>query len=416
MASSCLGKWRLSLAVVACVLMGGILQAQETSPAQVRTQVQVRAKVKVKTEANLKATAPPAGAEADKRAHIEMAILLDTSGSMSGLINQARTQLWRIVNEFAAAERNGQRPDLKVALYQYGNSTLPAGENWVRMMVPLTNDLDRVSEALFSLTTNGGEEYCGAVIQRAVEELEWSKGPRDLRCIFIAGNEPFNQGPIDFRKSCAAAANAGITVSTIHCGDHQVGLQSYWGEGAKLADGTYVSINQNAVVRDIAAPQDKQLIELNLQFNGTFIAYGSEESRKRAVARQETQDGNAAAANSAANASRIEFKGTALYNNERWDLCDALSKKLIKLEDVKVEDLPASLQKMTPAERQAHIEAMMAERKALQEKIKEVSAARRAYVAAEREKQSTQSESTLDNAVIDAVRAQATARGYTFQK
>ncbi|MCA9267432.1 MAG: VWA domain-containing protein [Planctomycetales bacterium] len=351
-----------------------------------------------------------------ERPHIEMAILLDTSGSMSGLINQARTQLWKIVNEFAVAERDGARPDLRVALYEYGKSTLPASENFVRMIVPLTDDLDKVSEELFALETNGGEEYCGAVIERAVNELDWSKGNRDLKCIFIAGNEPFTQGPVDYKKACHAAANSGITVSTIHCGDHEQGVQTAWADGAKLADGSYMSINQNEVVPDIAAPQDAQLATLNERLNKTYVAYGAKKAREEAQMRQTAQDANAAGANAAANAGRIAFKASALYSNARWDLCDAYCQKQVKLEDLKPEDLPEELRKLKPDELKAHIEKMVAERTQLQEQIKSLADERGKYVADERKKLAADVGNTLDAAVIEAARKQAVRLDFKFEK
>ena len=149
---------------------------------------------------------------------IQMAILLDTSGSMSGLIEQAKTQLWSIVNEFAMAKRDGKVPVVQVALYEYGKSSLPAKENYLRMILPLTTDLDKVSAELFVLRTNGGDEYCGTVIKAATEGLKWSESNKDLKVIFIAGNEPFTQGKVDYRKSCKAAISKGIIVNTIHCG------------------------------------------------------------------------------------------------------------------------------------------------------------------------------------------------------
>ena len=394
-------NWKLALLLAALLPLAGLANADETKGQSEEAKPQT-----VVAEAEAK--------DAD-RPHIEMVILLDTSGSMSGLINQARTQLWKIVNEFATAERDGQRPDLKVALYEYGKSTLPADEHWVRMIVPLTDDLDKVSEELFALQTNGGEEYCGAAIKRAVEELGWSKGNRDLKCIFIAGNEPFNQGPIDYKSSCASAANAGITVSTIHCGDHDEGLRTQWGDGAKLADGSYMSINQNEVVPDIPAPQDEQLVKLNGELNKTYIAYGSVEMRKKAVERQVQQDANAQGANQAAYAGRVAFKGSGLYNNARWDLCDAVCQKLVKLEDLKEEDLPEELKKMKPEERKTYLDNMIAKRKELQAQIKEAADARSAYIAEERKKLAAKTDNTLDKAVIDAVRIQAEKLEFEFK-
>src|SRR5688572_4946815 len=168
--------------------------------------------------------APPAPEKttADKPL-IQIAILLDTSSSMSGLINQARTQLWTIVNEFARSKQGGQTPALQVALYEYGNSGLSAGEGYIRQVLPLTDDLDHVSAELFKLTTNGGDEYCGHVIQSATKGLAWSDSPKVYRAIFIAGNEPFTQGTIDYKQSCAAAIAKGIIVNTIHCGGEEAG-------------------------------------------------------------------------------------------------------------------------------------------------------------------------------------------------
>src|SRR5438309_1717807 len=57
---------------------------------------------------------------------VQIALLLDTSGSMDGLIEQAKTQLWKVVNEFAKAERGGVRPEIQVALYHYGTPSLGA--------------------------------------------------------------------------------------------------------------------------------------------------------------------------------------------------------------------------------------------------------------------------------------------------
>ncbi|HET6224522.1 MAG TPA: vWA domain-containing protein, partial [Dongiaceae bacterium] len=167
---------------------------------------------------------------------IQIALLLDTSGSMDGLISQARTQLWKVVNEYARAIRNGKRARLEIALYEYGNAGLSAESGFVRQILPFTSDLDRVSEELFALTTNGGEEYCGKVIQKATNELAWSKAPGDLRLVFIAGNEPFSQGPVDYHVAIAAARKKGIRINTIHCG----GDEPSWRDGALVARGEYV--------------------------------------------------------------------------------------------------------------------------------------------------------------------------------
>jgi len=102
---------------------------------------------------------------------IMIALLLDTSNSMDGLIDQAKSQLWRIVNELTSAKcKDGARPSVKIALYEYGNDNLSIRNGYVRLVNPLTSDLDLISEKLFSLTTNGGSEYCGYVIRQSLRE------------------------------------------------------------------------------------------------------------------------------------------------------------------------------------------------------------------------------------------------------
>jgi len=97
---------------------------------------------------------------------IQVALLLDTSNSMDGLIDQTKSRLWNIVNTLTTLKYNGQAPQVEIALYEYGNDGLK-DENYIRQVTPLTQDLDLVSEKLFALRTNGGNEYCGAVIRDA---------------------------------------------------------------------------------------------------------------------------------------------------------------------------------------------------------------------------------------------------------
>ena len=192
--------------------------------------------------------------DSPRKPSIQIALLLDTSYSMDGLIDQAKSQLWSVVNEFIRAKRDGRTPVLEVALYEYGNNGLPAQEGFVRLVVPLTDDLDTVSGKLFALKTNGGEEFCGQVIRDAVAQLTWSRSSDVYKAIFIAGNEPFSQGPVDYHTACRAAIEKGIIINTIFCGPTPAGEQTGWKDGAVLADGRYMSIDHNQKVAVIPAP------------------------------------------------------------------------------------------------------------------------------------------------------------------
>ena len=351
-------------------------------------------------------------AEAAPAPLVQVAILLDTSGSMQGLIEQAKGQLWKIVNEFINAKQNGQRPELQVALYEYGKSSLPEASGWIRQIVPLTNDLDRVSEELFKLTTDGGEEYCGWVIKEAVEHLAWSKAPNDFKAIFIAGNEPFTQGPVDYRQSCKAAIEKGIIVNTIHCGDQATGLSTKWQDGALLAEGKFMFIDHNRAVVHFEAPQDKEIAQLGVELNKTYIAYGAAGAQNQA--RQSAQDANvfSLAPSAGASVQRALTKASANYCNTSWDLVDVCKEGALKLADMKTEALPLEMQKMTKTERATFVATKTKERGQLQEKINRLNNERSKYVAEQTKKLS--GTNTLDAVMVSAIREQAVKRNYRF--
>ncbi|MBI1903065.1 MAG: VWA domain-containing protein [Planctomycetia bacterium] len=347
---------------------------------------------------------------------IQLAILLDTSGSMQGLINQARTQLWQIVNELAKAKKGEASSDLTVALYEYGKSSLNGQEGFIRLIVPLTDDLDKISNELFALTTNGGEEYCGWVIERATTELAWSKSTDDLKLIYVAGNEPFTQGQVDPYKACEEAIKKGITVNTIFCGNLNEGINTGWQKGAQLADGSFISIDQNKAVAAVTAPQDGELAKLSQQLNGTYVFFGTAERRKEREALQEKQDKLAASAAPGAGAQRALAKGNKeVYRNADYDLVDALDEKKVKLEEVKDEDLPEAIRGKTLAEKKAYVEEKRKERSLIQEQIKRLGEEREKYIVDARKKAAEQGAETLDTAVIRSVREQATKKKYEFQ-
>jgi hypothetical protein len=341
---------------------------------------------------------------------IQIAILLDTSSSMDGLIEQAKSQLWRVVNEFATAKRQGKRPRLEIALYEYGKASLPAGGGYIRQIVPFTRDLDRVSEELFALRTNGGDEYAGMVIRDASRDLAWSKDVADLKIVFIAGNEGFDQGPVSFRESIAAARQKGIVVNTIYCGNAEDGIAPLWREGAKIAAGSFTYIDHNSKVATIATPYDAELARLSGELNKTYIGYGRAGADKKM--RQAKQDENAASVGQAAAQERAASKAGDGYDNGDWDLVDA-EKGGKSVAGMKEEELPSEMRGMTADQRKAYVAAKGAERTKIQKRIKELDAQRRQFIAAE-QKKAPAGNATLDKAVNDMVHTTAESAGYEF--
>jgi von Willebrand factor type A domain len=357
--------------------------------------------------ANVRELAPSA-ADAPS---IQLAILLDTSGSMNGLINQARTQIWSIVNDMTKARMEGKRPRLTVALYEYGKSSIPASDGYLRQILPLTDDLDEVSKQLFALTTNGGEEYCGKVIGAATQGLSWSDSARDLKIIVIAGNEPFTQGDTDYKQTVQAAVKRGIIIDTIFCGPEEEGIRTSWQDGARRGEGTYSFIDQTAASIHIEAPQDKELAELSSKLNDTYLGYGVRGEELKA--RQAAQDVNAAAGGRAVVAERAASKASGAYQNAAWDLVDAVKEKRVKLEDLKDDQLPEAMRGKTAVERQQIVDQAGAERGQIQQQIQKLQTERAAFVATEIAKHGE--DKSLGTALGKALRVQAAGKGYSFE-
>jgi hypothetical protein len=345
---------------------------------------------------------------------IQIALLLDTSNSMDGLIDQARTQLWKVVNTFVDARRDGVAPFVEVALYEYGNNSQHVANNYIRLVEPLTRDLDELSRDLFALKTNGGEEYCGAVIQRALADLTWDPSKKTYKVIFIAGNEPFTQGSIDARQACKDALSKHVIVNTIHCGSRNDGISGSWNDGAALAEGKFMVIDQDRPVTHVDAPQDKQISDLSRKLNETYLGYGA--NWKSSAAKQSLADNDAAAnAMAGADVARAVTKASSNYSNTSWDLVDAQREKKVDPATIPAKDLPVAMQSIAPGDRAAFIEKAAEQRTDLQVKILELNKQREAFVAEEQKKQADTGAQTLDEALVETTREQAKSLGYTFK-
>jgi len=351
-----------------------------------------------------------AGQKASYHPRIQIALLLDTSNSMDGLIAQTKSQLWTLVNELSEGKKYGRTPIIELALYEYGNSSLSVGKGYIRQVLSLTTDLDDVSEKLFELDTNGGQEYAGQVIMKSLDELEWSSRKGDMKLIIIAGNEPFTQGPVSWQSACERAKAGGIIIDTIHCGDEQTGMRTGWKDAAECAGGIYMTINQDEKYVHVPSPWDDTLLDLNKRLNDTYIGYGRRGTELKT--RQSVQDSNAASMNRGAEISRLYAKSKSGYSNESWDIVDAYKKDKDGVLGMAEEKMPEELKGKDAVERKVFIENKLAERTKIQKQIAELGAKQKAFVADKRKEMA--STKTLDNVMVKAVRKQASERGFNY--
>lgn len=347
-----------------------------------------------------------------KDQQIMLALLLDTSNSMDGLINQAKSQLWKIVNELATAKcGNGSRPSIKIALYEYGNDGLPSSEGYIRQVSGLTDDLDLISEKLFALTTNGGNEFCGQVIKTSLNQLSWSASNADLKMIFIAGNEPFTQGSVSYRIACSVAKEKGVVVNTIFCGNFDEGMRTNWKDGADITGGSYMSIEQNRKTVYIATPYDDKIAECNDRLNKTYVYYGAAGEQKKAA--QATQDSNAESFGMGNKVERAVSKSTHAYKNSSWDLVDAAKEDESVISAAPAEQLPDEMQGMSVEQRKSYVTQKASERKKIQQEIQELNKKRQEYIATHSQQEND--DTMLDAAMIKAIREKAKEKNMFWQ-
>ncbi|MFO0797907.1 MAG: VWA domain-containing protein [Gemmataceae bacterium] len=351
-------------------------------------------------------------------------LCLDTSNSMDGLIDSAKIKLWDIVNELA---RLRPTPDLRVALYSYGNDNYDRNNGWVRKELDLTADLDDVYKALNTLRTRGGTELVARVGKAALTEQPWHRGA--LKLLFVCGNEPVDQDRQTTLDEVADLAKGrGVILNTIYCGRGDSHEAKGWAMFAEKCGGRALTIDQNkAVVAAVPKTEfDDQILKAGDDLGKTYLAYGKD--GKERFENQKAQDANALKAAPGVPAGPGGFGGAApqaalaraaskagdLYRNERWDLIDKMKQdKAFDITKVPDAELPAEVAKLPPADRAGYVQKKADERAALQKRIADLTAQRQRKLDEERAKgPRNPADQALDEAVKGVVRDQARAAGF----
>lgn len=350
--------------------------------------------------------------EVSKDNKIQVALLLDTSNSMDGLIDQAKSRLWNIVNTLTTLKYNGKAPQIEIALYEYGNDGLQ-DENYIRQVTPLTQDLDLVSEKLFALRTNGGNEYCGAVIRDASNNLNWDGNEKSMKLIYIAGNEPFDQGRISYKETVSAAKKKNIYTNTIFCGGREEGISTSWQNGAVLGDGKYFNIDSNQKVIYIETPFDKRIYECNALLNDTYISYGSKGSELKT--KQYLQDSNAESVSASNAVERAVSKSKKnAYKNDHWDLVDRVEKDKSYISSMKPEELPSELKGKSKEEIHKIVTKKAEDRAKIQREIEVLAKKRKEFIDVETKKRGNSDVDDLGKAIEKSIGEIAKKNGYSF--
>jgi Mg-chelatase subunit ChlD len=346
----------------------------------------------------------PAPAAQAARPKVDLVFALDTTGSMSGLIEGAKTKIWSIASFIARAQPT---PDVRVGLVAYRD----VGDAYVTRVFDLDSDLDRVYRRLLSFRADGGgdtPEHVARALDEAVHKMSWSaSGGNAVRLIYLVGDAPPHldyQDGYDYAKAARAAAAKGIQVHAIRCGTDP-DTATYWRKIASLGHGEFLTIDQSGGMREHRTPYDEELARLHDELDGTVVAYGAKGGATRAALEA------AAAAPVAVKAARAGFISAKKDASETIadDLVGGVASGRVDLDKVASSELPKSLAALPAEERKKEVKAKAAERNELLGKIAKVSADRDAYL-----RKSPEKPTSFDGEVQKTLERAGTSAGLKF--
>jgi Mg-chelatase subunit ChlD len=320
-----------------------------------------------------------AGGTAAARPRIEVAFVLDSTGSMGGLIEGAKSKIWSIANSIIAGKPT---PDVKIGLLTYRDR----GDEYVTKRFDLTADIDTVFANLQSFQAGGGgdgEESVNQALRETVGLMSWSKDSRVVKIVFLVGDYPPHMdyaNDVKYQVTCKEAATRGIVINTVQCGSVEE-TTPVWREIARLAEGSYVALSQNGNMQAVSTPYDEEIASLGAELSSTLVAYG-ERARQEEVKEKAEKAASAPAAVAADRATyNLASGGKAVQGS--GDLVDDLINGAAELNKIPVDQLPPDMQSMTPAERKAYVESQSAAREALNKKLAVLVEKRNAFLQEE---------------------------------
>jgi len=349
-----------------------------------------------------------AKADPDKsKPRIEVCFVLDTTSSMSGLIDGAKQKIWSIANEMISAKPT---PELKLGLIGYRDR----GDEYVVKTFNLTDDIDAIYGHLREFKAEGGgdaPESVNEALDEAIHKVSWSNDRKVLKIVFLVGDAPphmdYPNSP-KYTDLCREAVKKDLLINTVQCGN-MPDTQTIWQEIAKLSEGTYAAIAQSGNMAVVSTPMDKELSRLNERISATVIPYGDAKLQAEVRAKGEL----AASAPAAAMADRLSFNSKMGKGVQgRGDLVDALNNNETKFESIDSKQLPAELQKLERDELHKRVEQARNDRADLQKKVVALSKQREEYIAAENKRLAGEGKGdAFDAKVAETLRAQAAKKG-----
>jgi len=357
--------------------------------------------------------APAAKADAPKpaeRPRVEVVFCLDTTGSMSGLIDAAKKKIWAISNQITTGKPT---PEVKVGLVAYRDR----GDEYVTKVFDITTDLDSIYTHLMAFTANGGgdgPESVNQALHDAVHKIGWSKDKKVLKMIFLVGDAPPHMDypdDVKYPDTCKEAVKRDIIINTVLCGNDGT-AKDHWVKMCRAAEGSFVQIDAGGgPVVAIATPFDKDLAALNTKISTTTIVWGRMEQQTEQKA-QADKGAKLAAPDAAA---RAGFYARNSAGGVTYCLINSIKDGKVKLEDLKKEELPDQLKGKSLTEQKSFLAKVEQEREVLTKDIIALDKKRNEYIAKKRiEDAKLAAPDSFDANVLRILRTQAVRNGIEY--
>lgn len=352
----------------------------------------------------------------NQRPKIEVVFVLDTTGSMSGLIQAAKEKIWAIATTMAQAQ---PAPEIRMGLVAYRDR----GDAYITKVVDLSGDLDSVYAALMEFQADGGgdgPESVNQALREAVEKIHWSQDGQTYKTVFLVGDAPAHtdyQDEMQYPQILQNATQLGIVVNTVQCGQWQE-TQQTWQQIATLGKGEYFQVDQAGSAVAIATPYDKKLAELSEKLDKTRLYYGSDEEKAKKLKKQAAAEKLHAEASLESRARRATFNASSSGKSNligEGELVDDVASGRVELDKVAQKALPAPMQAMSPAEQKALVNETAVQRQELQKEIAGLANKRDDYLK-QKVAEAGGASGSLDHQLYSAVREQAAKKGLKYEK
>lgn len=349
------------------------------------------------------------------RPEIEVVFVLDTTGSMSGLIEAAKQKIWSIANTFVMTE---PAPKIKMGLVGYRDR----GDSYVTKHFSLTDDIDAVYTFLMGFSANGGgdtPESVNQALHEAVTKMQWSDDEDTYKVIFLVGDCPPHMDYADdikFPETCKLAVTKGIAINTIQCGNHGH-TTPIWQQIAKSAEGQFFRVDQGGSAIVEATPYDDNLADLSRRLDGTRLYYGSEDEIAGKYRRAEEAEMLYNSAPASAIASRAKFNSSKSGEDNfaaGQELVMDVENGKVDLDKLEEDKLDERLRKMTLDERKGYVAKKAVERSEIQKQIEEISKKRQQYIQQKISKKNLNEKDSLDKQLYECIKTQAAQKNIEY--